>query len=286
MTTTHQPQTVPGVPLLAGERARFWLEPRQDALECLSATFHTHTYAPHTHETYVIGVIEAGCEAYTIGGQSACAVPGDICFVNPQVLHDGAPVDDGYAYRMTYPTVEYLQTIAEDMLERPVSRAPIFREPIARAPELTHGFAHAHRRLEAGIGNLQDDEDMQYFFATVLSRYADFDQLPATPRHHPGVERAREYMDAHLDDNLDLATLARIAGLSRHHFLRVFRKTYNQAPHAWLLDRRIHAARRQLLQGHSPLEVASACGFYDQSHLNRAFKLRIGVTPGAFRAAA
>lgn len=285
MTTRHQPQAVPALPLASGERARFWREQRYGALECLSATFHTHTYAPHTHETYVVGIIEAGCEAYSIGGVKARAIPGDVVFVNPDVLHDGAPVDGGYTYRMTYPTVEFLKTIAEDILERPVSTPPAFNTPVVHAPDLTTGFARAHRRLEVGVGDLQDDEDMQRFFAAVISRYADFDTKPDTRRRHPAIERARDYMNDHLGDNLDLATLAAVAGLSRHHFLRVFRKTYAQAPHAWLLDRRIHAARRLLMKGHSPLEVASICGFCDQSHLNRAFKRRIGVTPGAFRAA-
>ena len=38
-----------------------------------------------------------------------------------------------------------------------------------------------------------------------------------------------------------------------------------------------------LANGVPPAEVAAACGFYDQSHLNRVFKARVGVAPGAFQ---
>lgn len=285
MTMLTQPEALDQTPLIAGERAYFWREPRYAALECLSATFHTHEYAPHTHETYVIGVIEAGCEAFTIRGSKTRARPGDLCFVNPGDLHDGAPADEGYAYRMTYPTVAFVQAIAEDMLERPLKAPPFFAEPVVRAPEMAAAFSRAHRHMEAQGGDLYSDEALQRFFADVLLRYADLDRSPADHACHPGIARARDYMAAHLGENLDLATLAGVAGLSRHHFLRIFRKTYGQAPHAWLTDRRIHAARRMLGQGMAPLDVAAQCGFCDQSHLNRAFKRRIGVTPGAFRAA-
>ncbi|AXS41313.1 AraC family transcriptional regulator [Breoghania sp. L-A4] len=282
--TITQFQALEATPLASTERALFWREPRYGALECLSATFRTHAYAPHTHETYVVGVIEAGCEAFTIGGEARAARPGDVCFVNPGVLHDGAPLDDGYAYRMTYPSVEFIRAIAEDMLGCAVSGTPRFISPVIRDPALAARFARAHRRLEAGAASLEDDEAMQRFFASALARYADLTPPPASARVHPAIERARDYMDAHLADNLELTTLAGIAGLSRHHFLRVFAKAYGQAPHAWLLDRRVHAARRLLGAGLPPPEVAVACGFCDQSHLNRAFKRRIGVTPGAFRA--
>jgi AraC-like DNA-binding protein len=51
------------------------------------------------------------------------------------------------------------------------------------------------------------------------------------------------------------------------------------------VDRRFRAARRRLERGEPPGDVAAACGFFDQSHLNRVFKARMGVTPGAYRAA-
>ncbi|MEI2383769.1 AraC family transcriptional regulator [Breoghania sp. JC706] len=285
MTMMSQPEALQETPLMTGERARFWREARHGALECLSATFRTHAYAPHTHETYVVGVIVAGCEGFTIAGLKTAARPGDVCFVNPGELHDGCPVGDGYAYRMAYPEVRFLIDIAEDLLGRRLQAVPLFRAPVVRDPMLAAMFARAHHRLEEGRGSLYDDELFHQFFSTSLCRYADLEPASYQVGHHPGLARARDYIDAYLCENVDLATLASIAGLSRHHFLRAFRKTYGLAPHAFLLDRRVHAARRLLLQGLAPPDVATACGFCDQSHLNRVFKGRMGVTPGAFRAA-
>ena len=84
---------------------------------------------------------------------------------------------------------------------------------------------------------------------------------------------------------MSLADLARLAGLPRHHLIRAFRRETGLTPHAYLVDIRIRRARERLRRGESPGAVAAATGFCDQAHLTRAFKARLGVTPGVFRAA-
>ena len=54
-----QAEALGTMPLAAGEGARFFSPARFPGLDCLTATFRTHVYAPHTHETYVVGVIDA-----------------------------------------------------------------------------------------------------------------------------------------------------------------------------------------------------------------------------------
>jgi AraC-like DNA-binding protein len=104
-------------------------------------------------------------------------------------------------------------------------------------------------------------------------------------RESAGIARARDYLDAQPGEAAELSELARMAGLSRSHFIRAFRKETGLSPHAYLMDRRFRAATRLLGEGRAPGEVAASCGFFDQSHLNRVFKARMGVTPGAYRAA-
>lgn len=51
------------------------------------------------------------------------------------------------------------------------------------------------------------------------------------------------------------------------------------ARYKWLIQSRVHKARRLLKQGLRPVDIAIDCGFSDQSHLNRHFKKYLGVTP-------
>ena len=268
----------------ANDSARFWRAERYGGLECLAARFVSHRYAPHTHDTFVIGTIVAGCETFMLSGVRLFARPGDLCFVHPGEVHDGEPHGAGYAYRMSYPEVGLMQDIAAELTGRRDSSVPCFPEPVVHDPDAASRFAAAHSAL-ADPDALAGDERFVSVLALILARHARIGETARLGAEPGPVARAMAYLDGHFADNVDLATLANVAGLSRFHLIRAFRKETGLTPHAWLTDRRIRAARPLLAAGGRPGEVAHACGFADQSHLTRAFKARIGVTPGRFRAA-
>lgn len=95
--------------------------------------------------------------------------------------------------------------------------------------------------------------------------------------------RVRDLIEANLSGDISLRALAAECGLSRSHFVRAFRASMGQAPHQWLLQRRIERAKT-LLQGagHTIADVALACGFADQSHFTRVFTRTVGNSPGAW----
>ncbi|MGF1568472.1 MAG: helix-turn-helix domain-containing protein [Nodosilinea sp.] len=96
--------------------------------------------------------------------------------------------------------------------------------------------------------------------------------------------QVKDYIDAHLDQNLTLVTLAQIACMSPAHFGRLFKRREGLTPHQYILQRRIE--RTQELLRHSPLSIATIAhrvGFCDQSHLTRCFKRLTGITPIQFR---
>jgi AraC-like DNA-binding protein len=96
--------------------------------------------------------------------------------------------------------------------------------------------------------------------------------------------RAKETMDANLDGNISLRDLASDCGLSLSHFSRAFRESTGIAPHKWLLRRRVDAAKAMMEDRRLSLaEIATACGFADQSHFTRVFSQAVGLSPGAWR---
>jgi AraC family transcriptional regulator len=100
------------------------------------------------------------------------------------------------------------------------------------------------------------------------------------------LRRVRDYVEAHLDDDLSLTVLADIACLSPYHFSRSFKRAVGVGPQRYVIKRRIERAKRLLRQTHQPLAlIAQEAGFTDQSHLTTMFRSETGVTPGRFRAA-
>lgn len=279
-----QAEAMAMAPLAEGERARFFTAGRFDGLECLTASFRTHRYALHTHETYVIGGIVSGCETWRVRGGRHYACPGDFVFNHPHDVHDGEPYGDGYCYRMTYPSIALLRGIAAEVSGRSANGTPFFSKPVVHDPSGVALIVAAHRALEAGHDLLAADELLRRAYAHSLVHHARI--APARIGRELGpLARVKDLMARRHAEDLSLAELAVEARLSPHHLIRAFRRETGLTPHAWLINVRVETAKARLRRGEMPAEVATATGFCDQPHLTRAFKARTGVTPGAYRMA-
>jgi AraC family transcriptional regulator len=93
--------------------------------------------------------------------------------------------------------------------------------------------------------------------------------------------RATEILRANLKGGVALREVARECGLSVGYFSHAFRRTLGVAPHQWLIEQRVALSKEKLRDDRLTLsEVAMECGFSDQSHLSRAFRHTVGVSPG------
>ena len=265
------------------DRVCFWREQRYDDLECLKAHYYRHSYTPHTHETFAVWVILAGAEAFHYRGARHVAPAGSLVAVNPDELHDGEPEGDTFAYRMFYPSVALVQQIADELGDRPAG-FPAFRDAVMLDPDLAAQFARLHRLLEHRAPKLAVDEAFTAAMTALVRRHTVSDPKGRRwGRENTAVRRVRRRIDEAFAQDLTLTDLAQEAGLSRFHLLRAFRRDVGITPHAYLTGRRV-AAAKALLAGPQPLSgIAVGCGFYDQSHFNRAFKGWIGLTPGQYR---
>jgi AraC family transcriptional regulator len=97
-------------------------------------------------------------------------------------------------------------------------------------------------------------------------------------------KRVRQYIQEHLDAQLSLEGLARIADISPNHFAALFRQTIGTTPHKFVVRQRVERARHLLERSRLPLiDIAVRCGFQDQSQFTTTFRRYLGTTPGRYK---
>jgi AraC family transcriptional regulator len=125
-------------------------------------------------------------------------------------------------------------------------------------------LAHELVRLDAGASRIQ---------VPVRGGLATWQQRTVT-----------SYIEEHLAEQISLATLARLVGLSPYHFCRAFRQSFGTPPHRYHGSRRIERARTLLLESASSVtEIGLALGFHETSSFTAAFRKATGQTPTAYR---
>jgi transcriptional regulator GlxA family with amidase domain len=97
------------------------------------------------------------------------------------------------------------------------------------------------------------------------------------------LRRARDLMDRHYQEPLDVPAMARAAVMSPAHFSRKFRAAYGETPYSYLMTRRIERAKALLRQGMSVTDTCFAVGCTSLGSFSSRFTEIVGETPSQYR---
>jgi AraC family transcriptional regulator len=99
------------------------------------------------------------------------------------------------------------------------------------------------------------------------------------------LTEARDLLHGRFNDSISLIEIANIVGVHPTHLARTFKKHYRTTVGEYVRRLRLDWATRQLSETEDSIsDIASAAGFYDQSHFSHLFKQHTGFTPAEFRA--
>lgn len=98
------------------------------------------------------------------------------------------------------------------------------------------------------------------------------------------LQRVIDYIQSHLEQEVKLAELAKVASISVHHFGKQFKQSTGMPPHRYVMKCRIERARKLLSNQQLTIaEVGQQLGFYDQSHFTHTFRKHTTLTPRQYR---
>ena len=93
------------------------------------------------------------------------------------------------------------------------------------------------------------------------------------------VEKSKEYIKEHLNEELTAEKIANHAGYSVFHFCRVFKKETGKSLMSYVREVRLELAAKDIENGEAALDVAIKYGFDTQSGFSRAYKRKFGERP-------
>lgn len=100
------------------------------------------------------------------------------------------------------------------------------------------------------------------------------------------IQKIQHYVIKHIDRPILTSELAKVARLSIHHFIRVFKKTTGETPHQFIMRLKLEQAKKLLISTEeSIIQIGMGVGCDNPSHFSQLFKTNFGVPPLKFRKA-
>ena len=256
--------------------------PHMAGVELQVGTAVTRTVPRHWHDEYHLSAHTGGCGQLCYAGTTYANPVGSLNLVAPGEIHSNAV--------RTPEGCDFLAMNFEPGLFRQAARAlgcatdPAFSHPTTDDRETFQRFVRLHHLLTGSAEPLEQESAVQAFLASLLQRHTR-SRAVSKPlgRERRAVRRVREYLAENYARQVRLSELASLTKLSPFHLARVFTREVGIPPHAFLKQVRL-AHAKALLRKRLPIaRVAAETGFADQSHLTRAFRELVGISPGAYR---
>jgi len=249
-------------------------------LEIRHSSDNSSCFEPHSHETLSIGRLLSGTATFNYRASRQATSPDDLCLINPHEIHACRPNQaEGWQYLMLYVDADWYPAMLSEGAES--SGQLSFAAATQARKDLVARYTQTCFALMQ-----QQGLDQELALLELLAALAQGDQQSAiagTPDCRIALNRAAEYLRAHLDEPVSLESLGKVTGVSPYHLQRSFSRQFGLSPARFQHQCRIHEACRLLRQQQPIADVAVATGYADQSHLYRWFRRLMDTTPGQYQ---
>ena len=252
-------------------------------VEFLHAQYVQHAYPRHSHDYYVVSLIERGRQSFSHQGAKHTTPPGGVILINPGEVHTGEAVDKrGFVLRSIYPTISNMQMAIRELTGHDQA-LPFFAHVRVDHPATAKNILSLHKALSQYTSSIECESRFIWTLTQLIKHHAEIPFSERKPgNENSAVQKALSYIEDCFAQDVSLNELAQSVALSPYYFLRVFRAKVGMPPHAYLESVRIRHAQRLIRTGKPLAEVAIELGFNSQSHMTHGFKKIIGVTPGQY----
>jgi AraC family transcriptional regulator len=248
------------------------------------------TYYSNEHSIYLSLAPRPVGSLQTQGGKTYTGLyaKGDFC-VTPAQVPFFARWDRDDRFLQIRIMSHFIQNVAKETMDRNPDRLellPVFqiRDPQLEAIAL---MLLAELQQENAGSKFYIESLTNVLAVHLLRQYTT--TKPHVPIYEGGLPQRQlmqvlDYINDHLHQEIKLADLAALLGISQFHFCHLFKQSTAIPPYQYLLQQRIDKAKQLLKQTElSIVDIALSCGFSSHSHLSKQFRQFTGTTPRMYR---
>lgn len=263
------------------------------------ASLPGYTGPLHWHDDFEIAMADSEEIEYQVTEEHIVLDPGDVIFVNGNVLHRIRQISGNRADAL--PNVVFSGTVIASEMS-PVFQKyiqPVYQDDTLSCIVFRHdderheAICRSVRRLFAAISGCEScyelnvQRELINLFEHIIRHFDEWPRTQASRvqmKTQIRMQRMLVYIHQHYAQNVTLADIAKAADISRSEASRCFRTYMDLSPVEFLLRCRVQNAREMLRDTSKTIsEIAMECGFNSANYFSRQFKRIYLMTPGEYR---
>ena len=234
----------------------------------------------HLHDRLTIVALEEGNLKLNLKNNQIILNEKQIAIINPFEIHSAIKIDkNSFNLYSAYFDINWIIRLQQDMFN--TKEYILFAKSIVEDKKIYMSFINLCQTILSDNFSIKKEEEIINFLSMIMTK--NYIKPTTFPKKDGLVFNIKKYIDTNINTNLTLEILSKEFLVTPFHIIRIFKQEFGLTPYQYILNAKINLSKKLISQNNSIAEVALECGFNDQSHLYKYFKLVFSITPKEYQ---
>lgn len=249
-------------------------------LELKYSTTFNECPQKHYHNMICILALKQGSAKFIVNEKELVLKKSRLIVINPNEVHYSICDEKNKDYYVIYINRDWYQVLQKQIFKtNNIIAIPNILDNLTISDE----FFNLFTTLSEDTDVIEKELKLLDFLKTIFNEYIDekiFLKIEETTKI---AKEFKEYIEKNISSKLTLSSIAKELKVSPYHIIRICNQDFGLSANAYIVNKRVHRAKKLISDGLDISEAAVEVGFYDQSHLTNVFKKVFAITPKAYQ---
>jgi AraC-like DNA-binding protein len=234
----------------------------------------------HYHNMICILALKQGSATIVIKNKAINLMRNKLVIINPNEVHYSISQEYSKDYHVLYLDRTWYKNLQKHLFD---NRDIIILENEISDAALTQEFLTLYKYLCEKSDIIEKELSLLSFLENIFTKYINKNEVLDLENTSKIAKDFKEYIENNISTKLTLTKISEELGYSPYHIIRICNQDFGLSANAYIVNKRVHRAKKMISEGLDISEVAVEVGFYDQSHLTNVFKKVFALTPKAYQ---
>jgi AraC-like DNA-binding protein len=234
----------------------------------------------HYHNMICLLALKKGSAKFIINDREVILKKNTLVFINPNEVHYSISDEENEDYYVIYIDRDWYKALQNQLFDsKDILALPNILDDI----KINKGFFELFEFLYENNDVIEKEMKLLTFLKNIFNISIDEKKFLKINQTTKIAKDFKEYIEENISSKLTLTSISKELNVSAFHIIRVCNQDFGLSANAYIVNKRVHRAKKLISQGYDISQVAVEVGFYDQSHLTNVFKKVFALTPKAYQ---